>query len=118
MNRQETVLSAIVLECKKHLKRLNHAYNKILPLIPFTGNKVSILSDEEIEHLDQYIFRFSKLQEAIGQKLFKAVLMAFGEDIYNKSFIDIFNRLEQLEIISDFDQWDNLRELRNDISHE
>ncbi len=118
MNKQEAVLNSVIRECKKHVVRLNHAYDKISPVLPFTGTKISSLTEEEVGHLDQYIFRFSKLQEAIGQKLFKNVLTTLGEDLNNMSFIDIFNRLEQLNILDDYDQWDELRELRNEISHE
>lgn len=40
------------------------------------------------------------------------------EDVFNKSAIDIFNRIEQLEIISDYDAWKALRELRNELAHD
>jgi hypothetical protein len=118
MNRQEIVLSSVIRESKKHLLRINHAYHKILPLLPFTKINVDELHDDEVEHLDQYIFRFSKLQETIGQKLFHAVLLVQGEEVHNKSFLDIFNRLEQLGIVTNYDLWNELRVLRNEVAHE
>lgn len=41
-----------------------------------------------------------------------------GEESYNKVFLDIFNRLEQLGIIEDYDLWKELRIIRNEIAHE
>lgn len=53
-----------------------------------------------------------------GQRLFKNVLLFLGEELDNKSFVDIFNRLEQLNIISDYDNWLELRAVRNEIAYE
>jgi Nucleotidyltransferase substrate binding protein like. len=64
------------------------------------------------------LYRFSKLQDSIGQKLFKAVLDYKKEETSNKSFIDIMNKLEQLEYIQDIEGWFKLRDIRNQLSHE
>jgi Cthe_2314-like HEPN len=118
MKKNEHILKNIVNECKKHALRMNSACEKMLPDLPIKPEKVFHLSDDLVEHIDQFIFRFSKLQDSIGQKLFKAVLAELGEDVSNKSFLDIFNRLEQLEIISNYEEWNELKNLRNDIAHE
>ncbi|MBU0560985.1 MAG: hypothetical protein KKG93_15630 [Bacteroidetes bacterium] len=76
------------------------------------------MNEDDISYIDQIIYRFSKLQDAIGQKLFKAVLIFLDEDVINKSSIDIFNRLEQLEIIENYEIWKDLRDLRNELAHE
>ncbi|HET8804145.1 MAG TPA: hypothetical protein VFM72_06165, partial [Aequorivita sp.] len=59
-----------------------------------------------------------KLQDAMGQKLFKAVLNVLGEVVHNKAFIDVFNRMEQLGIIQDYARWQELRIIRNEVAHE
>ena len=118
MTKNEHILKSIINECRKHLMRMNSAYEKMSKDLPIMPEKVFELNNELVEHIDQFIFRFSKLQDSIGQKLFKSVLIELGEDVSNKSFIDIFNRLEQLEIISDYDEWKELKNLRNDIAHE
>jgi uncharacterized protein with HEPN domain len=118
MEKHKSILISVVNECKKHALRMNSAYEKILPGLPIKPEKVFKLNDDETEHIDQFIFRFSKLQDSISQKLFKYVLMELGEDVSNKPAIDIFNRLEQLEIINDYDEWKELKNLRNDIAHE
>ncbi len=104
-------------ECDIHLLRMNSAYRKIAEKLPFTAQSYFDLDDDEIEHIDQFLFRFSKLQDAIGQRLFKKVLLALKEDIETMAFIDILNRLEKLQIIDSSNQWELLRELRNSIAH-
>jgi len=118
MKKNQYILKSILNECAKHLKRMNFAYKKISSLFPITKERISKLNEDEISYIDQIIYRFSKLQDAIGQKLFKAVLIFLDEDVINKSSIDIFNRLEQLEIIENYEIWKDLRDLRNELAHE
>ncbi len=84
MKRNEIILASVIDECRKHQLRLEYAYGKIVPILPFTISNAGDLSDEITGHLDQYIFRFSKLQDAIGQKFFKGPLQLLGEEGYNK----------------------------------
>ena len=118
MNKTKSLLESAIRECEKHLKRLTSAYNKINPLIPIDGEKYNKLTDTEIEHFDQYLYRFSKLQDAIGKKLIRSTLLFLGESIEGKSFIDMFDRLEQIGVIENFDKWQELREKRNALAHE
>jgi hypothetical protein len=118
MKKEIGILKSVVEECKLHATRLDYAYSNISFLIPFNAKKVERLKAEEISYLDQYIFRFSKLQDALGQKLFKAVLDVLGENFHNKPFLDIFHRLEQLDIVENYPLWQELRVIWNEIAHE
>lgn len=57
-------------------------------------------------------------QDELGTHTFRYVLLYLQEDIADKPFRDILNRLEQLKIIDSSDIWLALRELRNDLAHE
>ncbi len=70
---------------------------------------------EDIAFSDQIIYRFSKLQDCMGAKLFKSVLLYQGENV-NKPFLDILNQLERINIIN-MDEWFEIRDLRNEIAH-
>lgn len=119
MNDYRTLkLLEALAECAKHSKRMLCAYNKVISIFPLDVNKYRILTDDEIEHIDQMVYRFSKLQDSIGERLFKSVLMFLEEDIKNKPFLDILNRLEQLELLPSKEEWLRLRKLRNELSHE
>ena len=78
MKKNKHIIETIVKECTKHAIRMNSAYEKMEPRLPIKPEKVFNLSDDEVEHIDQFIFRFSKLQDSISQKLFKAVLFDFA----------------------------------------
>lgn len=104
-------------ECARHSRRMLSAYNKVLFIFPMVVDKYRTLTDDEVEHIEM-VYRFSKLQDSIGERLFKSVLMFLEEDIKNKPFLDVLNRLEQLELLSSKDEWLRLRKLRNELSHE
>ena len=104
----------------KHLLRLQNAIEALERnyIFPLSMEKFkSIL--ERVEYLaysDQIIYRFSKLQDCMGAKLFKSLLLYEGENI-NKPFLDILNQLEAIDIIN-VDEWFEIRDLRNEIAHD
>lgn len=101
-----------------HIDRLNKAYESSANLFPVSPPKFKKITDVQRAFMDQYIFRFSKLQDVIGQKLFKDILETLGEETNALPFIDIFNRLEKFGIVDNYQRWMKLREIRNDVSHE
>jgi len=118
VNETANILSLIIEECQKHDARMNYAHHRITAKFPLDAKKYSKLTDDEISLLDQFVFRFMKLQDAIGGKLFKATLNYLGEDSDGLSAIDIFNRMEKLGIIDNYEEWKFLRNLRNEFTHE
>jgi uncharacterized protein with HEPN domain len=111
-------LSKIIDTCLIHKQRLDYAYSKIGHLFPITEELYYTLKDDDMAYIDQYIFRFAKYQDLIGGKLFKQILLTEGEAVENMSFRDIFNRSEKIGIAEDWEQWFELRQMRNEISHE
>ena len=63
------------------------------------------------------LFRFTKLQDTLGEKVFPLILALANEPVKKMSFIDRLNRLEELEIL-DKSEWVSLRANRNEIAHE
>ena len=61
--------------------------------MPLDTTKYDDLTEEQVENIDQFIFRFSKLQDAMGERLFRGVLICLGEKVKNKQFLDLLNRL-------------------------
>jgi predicted nucleotidyltransferase len=105
-------------ECDKHTLRINKSFSKVKHIFPLSGSGYESLNDEEIAMIDQYLFRFSKLQDTLGEKLFRLIIEDFVENIDTLSFIDILNRLEKIGIIKNTNLWKKLRGLINDISHQ
>ncbi len=107
----------IVNECDKHILRMNSAYKKIVATLPLDTDKYNNLNDDEVGHIDQYLFRFAKLQDAIGKRFFKVIALSLEEDLEDVPFIDLLNRLEKLNILESAEQWLELRKIRNVLSH-
>ena len=108
----------IIKECDLHRKRITFALSKLKLFMPLTSEHYKHLDNEQVEDLDQFLFRFSKLQDTIGQRFFSAVLEAQEEPVEEASFLDRLNRLEQLKVIDSKEQWLNLRNMRNKFAHE
>ena len=117
MNSNQLRLQKIINECDKHILRMNSAYKKIVASLPLDAESYTKLNEDEVEHIDQYLFRFAQLQDAIGKRFFKVIFVSLEEDIEDISFIDLLNRLEKLNILDSAEQWLELRKIRNVLSH-
>jgi hypothetical protein len=98
-----------------HLNRADNNYNKILK---FDLNSSIFEDSDKVDTIDAFIFRFTKLQDYLGDKFFKELLNALGEFKKNMPFIEILDRLEKLDIIKSSDKWLEYRQLRNSLTHE
>jgi len=104
--------------CKRHADRMAWAMSQLSNKFPLTADALGALSNTELAVLDQFSTRFAKLQDAMGAKLFPAVLELTKEPGQLTVFIDKLNRLEKLGAIESVDQWLKLREMRNEFSHD
>ena len=77
MNKFLNILKKYLGESEKHSMRLKRAYSKMQSFMPLTSERVQELTEEDIEHIDQYLYRFAKLQDVIGEKLFVSLLNFF-----------------------------------------
>jgi hypothetical protein len=108
------ILQNNMLEKYSLLRNNHHPFFHILQ-----NNMLEKLEDfETIKTIDAFVYRFLKLQDYMGQKLFKNFLTSLGEDCDNLSFLDILDKLEKLNIIPSTDEWIQIRKLRNKLTHE
>ena len=73
---------------------------------------------ENIKTIDGFIYRFSKIQDMMGEKLFPVYLKAVEEYSPSMPLIDILNKLEKFEIMDSEADWKYFRKLRNVLTHE
>ena len=73
---------------------------------------------ENIKTIDGFIYRFSKIQDMMGEKLFPVYLKAVEEYSPSMPLIDILNKLEKFEIMDSETDWKYFRKLRNVLTHE
>jgi predicted nucleotidyltransferase len=105
-------------QCRKHQMRIEKSSAKVRDIFPLSASRYEELSDEEVEAIDQYLFRFAKLQDTLGTKLFRIIVSEYVDDIEQLTFLDILNRLEKIGILDSVNIWKRLRDIRNDISHQ
>ena len=106
-----------IYECNKHKEKIHDAKEYLSEIMPLSLDKYVSLSKIESSFIDQLNFRFSKLQDTIGESLFKSILIISKEEVKKMTFLDILNRLEELEVVNK-NEWLSLREVRNEIAHE
>ncbi len=101
---------------KIHLERLTRTADEIIKMGEL--DQVDLEDFENIKTIDTFIFRLMKLQDYMGNKLFKAFLIETGDYREDMSFIDILDKLEKLKILDSAENWIRLRKLRNKLAHE
>ena len=106
-----------VYECNRHKEKILDAKEYLNEIFPLTLERYLTLGKIEYSFIDQLNFRFSKLQDTMGENLFKSILILAKEDVKRKTFLDILNRLEELELVEK-NEWLRLREIRNESAHE
>jgi len=106
-------LESYFKEAMKHITLIEDAKE----VISFPITEYDALPNLEKFAINALIFRFSKLQDLIGTKIFRAFLEVNKFDTQDKSFLEILKEIEKEGII-DIDTWDEFRKIRNIIAHE
>lgn len=100
-----------------HTHRANQAYEEIMLFVADLNNQ-SLDDFDKVKVIDSFIFRFIKVQDLMGNKLFREVLSILGEYESSMSMLDVLDRLEKLRLIDSAEQWMDYRNLRNLLTHE
>lgn len=113
----ENTLKEKLYECNQHKQKIYDAQEYLEPIMPLSLENYLSIDKIQSSFIDQLNFRFSKLQDTIGESLFKSILILGKENTRKMTFLDILNRIEELEIVEK-NTWLALREARNEIAHE
>ena len=111
-------LSEALQLCEIHFERMNYALHKVIQYFPVNEEVYRNMGFDDLSYLDQLIFRFSKLQDSMGTRLFPSILENLEEDVEGKPFIDLLTKMEKLNLIDNHRLWLKLRETRNLVTHE
>ena len=104
------------IETYKHIDKIKKSNLILKDVMPIDINSLENLTEVQQDKLDILAFRFSKLQDLLGDKIFRNILEYSGFNI-QCSFIELLSELEK-ENILDLNQWIALRNARNKIAHE
>ena len=104
-------------ESETHINRLLDVLDVLETLYPLDNTKMEAMSTENKDKLDVLAFRFSKLQDLLGTKIFREYLIVLQYPVEGKNFLELLKELEKEHII-DIDIWSEFRGVRNSISHD
>lgn len=111
-------IQSYLLTCDRHNKHLTWALGKMTHFIPISGAQFNNLSEENLAILEMFASRFTKLQDALGNKVLPAILELTQEPGEYPSFIDKLHRLEKIGAIPSTVDWQNFRKIRNQFVHD
>ena len=102
---------------EKECKHLNRTTERLFAE-PFTLKQVQQLdSDDDLsERVEAFSSRFARLQDTLGDKYIPQLLTGVGER--KATLIDNLDTAERLGWIPSADEWQAIRELRNQMVHE
>jgi hypothetical protein len=109
---------ALLHECKTHRKRVVQAHQRIKRLFPLDADTYVALEDEQVAYVDQLVYRYTKLQDVLGAKLYPAILAALREDAASMTVFDMLSELEKAGVVPSTRSWLALRETRNQLAHD
>ncbi|MGE0566264.1 MAG: hypothetical protein AB7O50_17325 [Pseudolabrys sp.] len=111
-------MAGALWECRKHVRHLRRAQEAIGSMGPLDARRLEAFSDDEIRIVDQFIYRYTSLQDTLGQKAFKYLLDATQEPVPpTATFIDRLHVLERLGVLA-VSEWENTRIIRNRLVHD
>lgn len=110
-------LSSALDECARHLRYLRDAESRVS--WPLTAERMRAPADDLVAALDQFAFRFTRLQDTLGQKVFRAVLVnRLLEPYEDRPMRDVLDRLESLRLLPSAERWEEIRATRNSLAHD
>jgi len=109
-------LATSLWEADRHVAALNDA---LTDWAPHAASSLEIIERDRavVRVIDQLLFRFTKLQDGLGERLVPATLAHLAEPFENLPMRDRLNRLEKLGYLN-VDDWLRWRGVRNRLAHE
>lgn len=117
MTPEQDLARAVIDQTEKLADSLRTAMGLLAPLRPVTGERLARATDEETALIDAFALRFARLQDMLGQKVFRAALTADLAPIPS-STIDLLGEVERRGILDSVERWKILRDLRNGMTHD
>ena len=110
-------LNDLLNECDLHLLALREAMTRCPQ--PLTEDHFATRNPALVAALDQFAYRFTKLQDVISVQVFRRfALEVLHEPVESLPIIDILNLLERYGYLSSAMRWQEIREARDQITHE
>lgn len=120
MTNTRSVLLKRFEKAQKHYEALRDYWRLIEKLSSakkiFEVDVFAAMPPEEKAILDAYLKRFASLQDFLGAKIFPLLIEISG--IGSVKMSEVLFMMEKEGIIDSFDNWMELREIRNELEHD
>jgi len=112
--RDEERLKIHLKEAKFHIERLNEILSYLKDFYPLD---IDSLENIDKDKLDAFAFRFAKLQDLLGAKIFREYLEIINFPTQDKNFLELLKELNK-EGVLNIDKLAEFRSVRNSIAHD
>lgn len=110
-------LTELFGECEAHLLALREAMARCPR--PLTTVHFATRNPDLVAALDQFAYRFAKLQDTMSTQLFRRFAVdALAEPAESAPVVDLLNLLERYGFLPSTMRWQEIRQMRNQITHE
>jgi len=111
------LLGNLIESCSQHVRYLNAAEMRLPERI--TAADLDARDDNLVAALDQFAYRFVRLQDTLGGRVFRRLLVEhFSEPYEDSSLRDVVDRLEKLGVLASAERWSQFRAMRNTLAHD
>ena len=114
MNELHEKIKSALAEQDGNFIHIHNALEKLKSYLPI--NPAHLEDRDVVGHIDQMIFRFTKIQDGMGRRLIPLIVEMIEADTSEMTFMDKLNRLEKFELIAP-GEWNIYRKIRNDLAH-
>lgn len=114
MNELREKIKSALAEQDGNFVHIHNALEKLKPYLPVASSHLD--ERDVVEHIDQMIFRFTKIQDSMGRRLIPLIVEVLEADTSEMTFIDKLNRIEKIGLI-ELGEWNAYRKIRNDLAH-
>lgn len=109
-------LDAALRQCARHAEVMEGAMQQMPPSL--TAELLAHPTPELTRLLDQFVLRFTKLQDTLGTHVLRQfAVQILAEPVEDLAFIEVLNLLERRGYLT-ADGWAEQRSTRNTLTHE
>lgn len=103
-------------EAFRSAKLLMSSCERMKKVMPLNVDAIQSFNPENLDMIDAFRVRFCDLQDSLGNKVFRTLLLLEEETI--GTGIDVINKMEKRGILDSFDSFKKVRNIRNAFSHD
>ena len=105
-------------ECSTHVERMEDAASVLSAHFPLSAERLTALDGEAVARLDQFVYRFMKLQDSMAARLLPSLETIVRADNSPRPFLDMIADLEKFGVLPAETDWQYFRNLRNNLAHD